>query len=383
MSKPLHLMLVTPNIARGGGGVAEVVRLLAHSLAKVKGIRVAVVTLSSQHMEEDRSAWPDIPIHHFRVYGPRKYGFSPGMLWYLLRHRADLVHVHGIWMFPVLAALFWKMRWHTPVIVTPHGMLEYWIMRRSRRLKWVISTLYQRRFLRNAEAIQVLTPKESEDVRTTIGHARCIEIPNFLPELPPAPASPDWYRPELEARRIFLFLGRIHEKKGWRALCEAWDAQCRIDPAFKVGAQLVFCGWRDGSEDFPSVIEGLAKEHGNVVYAGPQYGTQKLASFAVSSFFLLPSESEGLPMVVLEAWAENLPVIMTRACNLDIGFDRGAAIMVGTKADEIREGLAAAFAMPEEARVEMGRASYDLVAECFSEKVVIGDLLALYRRVST
>lgn len=380
----LDLILITPDASRGGGGVSEVVRLLAHDLALRPEIRVEVVTLASRHLSEDLRQWPDVPVKAFKAFGPRNYGFSPGMVWYLLRRRADLMHVHGIWMFHVLAAAIWKVRWRRAVIVTPHGMLERWIMARSPNLKRLVSGLYQRRFLRRAEAVQVLTPSEARDVHQTTGaDVRCVEIPNFLPSTHDSiPERPDWWCPEDESKCLFVFLGRIHEKKGWRALCAAWDTQCRMDPAFRDGTALVFCGWQDGSDDFPMIVGTLAAAHGNVRYVGPQYGAQKTASLKAASFFVLPSASEGLPMAILEAWAVGVPVLMTAACNLEEGFEVGAAIEIGTTEQEICAGLGQAFALTPEDQARMAKAGEALVAARFSQDAVMSKLMALYNEVS-
>ncbi len=55
--------------------------------------------------------------------------------------------------------------------------------------------------------------------------------------------------------------------------------------------------------------------------------------------FILPSFSEGLPMVVLEAWAYGKPVLMTPECNLPEGFAANAAIRIETNPESIARGL--------------------------------------------
>lgn len=47
------------------------------------------------------------------------------------------------------------------------------------------------------------------------------------------------------------------------------------------------------------------------MYAGPQYGRDLLAYYAVSDSFVFPSYREGFPNTVLEAGAMGLPSIVT------------------------------------------------------------------------
>lgn len=376
MAKP-RILLITPAICRLGGGVAEALRLLAHALAARDDLAVEVVTLSTPDLAADRAGWPDVPIHAFAAIGPRSYGFSPGMLAFLLRQRADLAHLHGVWMFPALAACLWSRLRRRPLIISPHGMLERWILARSPWRKAAVTALYQRRCLARAAAVQALTTAEASDVSAHAPAARCHVIPNFLPAQPLPDTLPDWWQPDMAGRRIHLFLGRIHDKKGWRALCAAWDQLCD-DAAFARENWLVFCGWSDGAAEFGPTLAALSTRHGNATYAGPQHGTAKMASLWAADLFVLPSHSEGLPMVILEAWAAGVPVLMSAACNLPEGFATGAARPIGIDAGAIAAALRGATRWHEDERQAMIAAGRQLVESTFSQAVVVAQLVALY-----
>lgn len=372
-----RILVIIPAICRAGGGVSEAARVLALGLARA-GARVTVVTKLTEHFAEDRAAWGDIEIRAYPARGPRALGFAPGMFRDLARAEADVAHVHGLWMLHCLAALNWHRRTGRPYVVTPHGMLERWIMRRSPWRKRAFSALFHDRFLRCAARLHVLTPKEASDVAETAGALPVTEVPNFLPDRAPASFRPRWWTPEMAGRSVFLFLGRIHDKKGWRELCAAWAARCAADPAFRDGAFLVFCGWLDDVPDFVRTVEGVAARFGNILYAGPQYGEDKFASYAAADFFILPSKSEGLPMAVLEAWQAGLPALMTEACNLSGAFEDGAALRIGERVEEIASGLAEAMALPAPARREMTAAGQAFLARSYGERRIVARMIALY-----
>lgn len=331
----LRVLILLADIGTGGGGVSEVARLYAQEWKKSENLILEVVALNSEDIEDAKMRWPDVSIKTFRSIGPRRFGASWGMFWYLMRHDYDVAHVHGIWMFHVFAALVWSKRFGRPYIVTPHGMLDPWILNRSKLLKWAVSLLFQMRFLRKARFIHALNQKESDDILTFVGPCDIVIAPNFVPHVDVPEGRPNWWQDRFENRKILLFLGRIHDKKGWRVLLAAWEMACLRDFGFAQKHQLVFCGWIDAADGFQSEMERLSTLFGNVLLAGTQRGSEKFRSYAAADMFILPSKSEGLPMTVLEAWSIDCAVMMTRACNLPIGFELEAAIEIPEDADGI------------------------------------------------
>lgn len=373
----MNTIIVLSSIGRNGGGVSEAARL--QSLAVSDRLQVSVDALASPFDDADLPAWyPVLVRRHVRLVRG-KFGLSLSLLASLVRSKADLIHLHGLWQFPGAAVLLWSLATGRPYVVTPHGMLEPWILARSPWLKRMVSWLYQDRLLRRATAFHILTNKERQDVAPFSSGKIVEEIPNYVEPFERASERPSWWRPEFEGRRVFLFFGRIHEKKGCMELLESWSSCC-ADAAFRQGNVLVFCGWNDGLRPFEAHVEALGRLLGNVVFAGPQFGIDKQKSFSSAHFFVLPSKSEGLPMAVLEAWAAGVPAIMTEECNLPDGFERNAAIRTGSSVPAISQALTRAGRMDEAARLDMADRGRRLVEERYSKARVGTALTELYER---
>ncbi|MFB9950271.1 glycosyltransferase [Rhizobium puerariae] len=374
---------VVTSASRLGAGVMESARSQATGMAGAASADISVITLADRYSREDAGAWQGVRVTAVRPWGPSILGFSPFMLPALLRSGADVVHVHGVWQFHCLMVWLWSRITGRPYVVSPHGMLDRWLLKRSPFQKKMASVIYHNRFLRAAAGFHVLTRQEEKDVAPYAdGGALTAVVPNYVTEpVPDGEGTPPWWRSGYEGKTVFLFLGRLHEKKGCMELCRSWSIACRSDPEFKAGAVLVFCGWIDGLPGFETEIASLGAELGNVFYAGAQYGADKQRSFAAADFFLLPSKSEGLPMAVLEAWAAGLPVLMTAACNLPEGFAAGAAIEVDLEPESLSRSLQDAFARAPAERDAMGEAGRTLVHAKFSRESVVPAVLNIYENI--
>jgi poly(glycerol-phosphate) alpha-glucosyltransferase len=219
-------------------------------------------------------------------------------------------------------------------------MLDPWAMRNAAWKKRIAMALYEKRNLEAASCLHALNVAEAASIRA-IGLTNPIAIiPNGV-ELPQD--SQVLARPKFlngDDRKLLLFLGRIHPKKGIAETVEAWSHVLRARSAIGRDWALVIAGWDDG--DHLRKIETRAAElglKGHVYFPGPQFGADKDSAMTHASAFILASYSEGLPMAVLEAWAHRVPVFMTQACNLPEGFDTGAAIEISTEPVAIAQSL--------------------------------------------
>ena len=86
-------------------------------------------------------------------------------------------------------------------------------------------------------------------------------------------------------------------------------------------------------------------------------------------------------MAVLEAWAHGLPVAMTSACNLPVGFERGAAVEIFTDPDSMIGPLTDFLHLESASLTAMGKLGRKLVGEDFSWDSAAASFVDLYNWV--
>lgn len=288
-----------------------------------------MIGLRDADTERDLEAWAPLSPVVVDVAGPAALGYAPSLRQYL--QDTDIVHQHGIWQLWSRAVTDFGRSGFT--MISPRGMLDPWARANAawkKRLAWAG---WERRNLMRATCLHALAEAEAEAIDTVLPGAPIVIIPNGVT----VGTKPSVALREVDPK-ICLFMSRIHPKKGlarllaqWAVLPEITRATWRLEIA---GPDEI--GMRDG-------LEAQVREVGlsaSVRFLGALHGEAKAAAFARASAFVLPSYSEGLPMVVLEAWSAGLPVLMTRACNLPEGFEAGAAHEIGDDPADLAAGLA-------------------------------------------
>ena len=117
----------------------------------------------------------------------------------------------------------------------------------------------------------------------------------------------------------------------------------------------------------------------SVQFAGPLFGNARDTAYQNADAFVLPSLSEGQPLVVLEAWSHARPVLMTQECNLPEGFENGAAIRMSATVEGAAGALGRLFELEKSALEEMGRRGRDLVIDNFSWSQIASQMFAVYK----
>lgn len=410
----MHTICLLESVSRSDGGIFEAECALQRELHLGQGVEIDVVGMEDRFTSEDASRWLPLNPRVIKVQGPGAFGYSPDLL-PALDPKADLLYAATLWKYPSWAALKWAERSGKPMMVAPHGSLDVWALGNAAWKKRITALLFKNRQLHKATCLRALCQSEVEAIRA-YGLTNLIAmIPNgvHLPELTETRVERRASRAKGEhgGKNKLLFLGRIHPKKGLANLIRAFAQSRGSRVEGREPWQLVVAGWDQvgherelmelceelglksavtDAEQRPGQLKlkvkgerrALDARHSSldsaVLFFGAAFGKDKEDLLCSADAFILPSLSEGLPMSVLEAWAYELPVLMTPQCNLPEGFAADAAIRIETGAPSIAQGLETLFSMSDEDRCSMGQRGRGLVKERFTWQAVARQMREVY-----
>lgn len=359
-------------------GVIEVVRSLAVALQKRGNVSAEIFSL--EHEAEQSLDLGPIPVHVAPTLGPRSFRFAPDMVSMMLERRLDCVHVHGMWNYLSVAAQRWHQTTERPYIVSPHGMLNGWALADAPLRKRVARMLFEDAHIRNAAAVHAESRTERVALREAGYDTQTDVIPNGVePAQMAGPAAP-WLDGLGPDARVLLFLGRITPSKGLLNLLRAWNVAIRGESG--KDWHLLVAGPGDGNHlaELQTMVEdyGLAD---SVHFVGPAFGPERAAAYRSADAFILPSVAETLPMTALEAFAFQLPCLLTPQCNIPEAYACSAAIRVDPTEESLTAGLTRLFTMSPFERARMGKAAYDLADSRYDWDLAAARFETLYSTV--
>ncbi|MEW6602152.1 MAG: glycosyltransferase [Nitrospirota bacterium] len=269
---------------------------------------------------------------YFEFLGDTGWQFSPRMTEALNKNLAasDIIHINGLWNYPIAAAAHFCRKYNKPYIITPHGMLFAYTLSKNSWKKRPYYTFVTKRDMRNAGAIHFYTDHERRSINQDIvSGTRSFVVPvgvesSEFDDMSSVDALRDRY-PQLRNKTVILFLGRINWKKGLDILVRAFSRILKI----KRDVHLLLVG-PDENEYEKQVRTWLEEENiiEHATFAGTLRGKEKAEAFAGSDIFVLPSYSEGFSMSVLEAMYCRLPVIISDQCNFPEVAQYGAGTVI-------------------------------------------------------
>lgn len=353
-------------LAHAEGGPARSVAGLCRSLSEA-GARIEIVT-------GDAEFDPGVPVRASGV--TRRWGRvqpRPGPFGRLLDERlaatrAFAIHDHGIWLDSNRVTARAAANRAVARIVSPRGMLSEWSLAHRGWRKGIAWRAYQKRDLRDADALHATSDQEAEEIRAVGIEVPIAIVPNGVDLPPPAAGYPD----APDRTRRFLFLSRMHPKKGLGTLVEAWRV------ARPAGWELVIAG--PDERGHRAEIERRAAGLGATIrFRDAVPDTEKWDLYGTADVFVLPTSSENFGAVVAEALASSVPVITTRAAPWSALEEHGCGWWIETGVEPLVAAIRQAAELTDAGRREMGSRGRRLVAERLAWPTIAHRMLEVYR----
>ena len=340
----MRILNIISSVNPTGGGPIEGLKQNSEVLSK-RGINVDVASL-----DDPGAPWvKDYPTKLYAL-GPSRaslaggnYSYAPQFIPWLRAHvqNYDAVIVHGLWQYHGFAT--WRvLRNHrVPYYVFTHGMLDPWFKHTyplKHLKKWFYWPWAEYRVLRDAKAVLFTCEEERVLAKRSFWLYRCKEVVVGFGTSAVA-GNADLQRetffqefPKLRDKRLLLFLSRIHPKKGCDLLIEAFAHVAKQNAALHlVMAGPDQLGWKKKLEAQAEAL-GIANR---ITWTGMLSGDLKWGAYRTAEVFILPSHQENFGIVVAEALACGVPVLISDKVNI---WREIRSMEAGLVADDNLEG---------------------------------------------
>ncbi len=362
----LDVLHVTPRLGKAGGGVWNFVRDLAAAQATA-GLRVAVAGLDdgpgSQPFEVLVAPSPN---------GLRRTLAYSGALGRMIdgaARRSRVIHAHGgLRMWPNVQVRRAAAEHRRPTVLSPHGSLYPWMLRRNRLRKAIAGALFDRRSLRSVDRFHATCEQEASFIRDR-GLTQPIDV--IPPGVNPVPIAPPFK--EFAGDRVALFVGIFDRKKGLLRLVRAWKSAAS-------GWRLLLAGPdQDGhAAEVRAEVQRLGL-NGRVILVGPQYGEHLAGLYARAELFVLPTDWENFGLVVGEALSAGVPVVTTTNTPWDwLPREHAGWFIDGTEA-AVTAAIRQATALPPAELRAMGERGRRVVLDRYDWSRTVEALDDVYR----
>jgi glycosyltransferase involved in cell wall biosynthesis len=298
-------------VVTGTGGGPEKTILNSPRFLKDAGYRMLCAYLHSPEDSgfkqlQEKALLCGAPLFPVADHGPCDLGIIPRLLQICKREQVRIWHGHDYKsnLLGLLLRPFWSMR----LVTTVHG----WVTRTRRTpLYYAID----RKCLPYYDAVLCVSqPLRDQCVAAGVAERRCLVLENGID-------TQDCRRTmsQSEARQrlglpseLFLVgaVGRLSAEKGFDVLIRSVDSLVR--EGLHIG--LVIAGEGDQRPELKALIATLGQEH-RIQLLG--YQSDPSILYQAMDVFALSSLREGLPNVLLEAMAMQLPVVSTRVGGID------------------------------------------------------------------
>lgn len=328
----MKLLQVIATLDPAYGGPVEALRQMTMALNEL-GHTSETVTLDAPD-EKWVAEFPGVVC----ALGPSrlKYRYNVNLIPWLAEHAGeyDAVISCGIWQYQSYGVWQAAKRYEFPYFVFVHGALDPWFKRAyplKHLKKWLYWPWAEYRVLRDARAALFCSQEERLLARQSFWLYRVNEamVDNGI-SFPQGDKAAQRERflesyPFLRNKRLLLFMSRIHQKKGCDLLIHAFARVASQDPQL----HLVMAG--PDQSGWQRELIALSQRFGiadRIAWTGMLAGDLKWGAFHAAEVFVLPSHQENFGMVIVEALACGIPVLISKKVNIWREIDQSKAGLI-------------------------------------------------------
>ena len=331
------------------GGVEVVVEELATRMAKEHEVTV----YNRKNGEKQPKEYKGVKINETFTINKKSldaliYSFVASLK--VLFKKYDVIHYHALG--PSVMLLIPKLfKRKTKIVATVHGL--DW-----QRAKWGgFGTKYlkfgEKIIAKYADEVIVLS-KNMQQYFLDNYNRQTIYVPNGIPENKKIKAKEIKELYGLEEGSYILFLSRIVPEKGLHYLIDAYN-QMNIDK------KLVIAGATSNTNEYYNSIVEKAKENKNIIMTGFVSGTILNELYTNASVFILPSEIEGMPLVLLEAMSYDIPILASNIPeNVEIIGEENT--FRTQDVNNLKERLEEVLSLPEVPNIKKDKYDWDKIS---------------------
>lgn len=353
-----------PSIDRMAGGISTYMQVLAKPLGTMAEVHIMT------HASENPLPMENCKVHDIPRYRPFSGMWKKAVVDLLDSVRPDIVHVNCCWTPDCAMIQRLAQKRGYKVVLTPHGMLEPWIIKRHYWTRKVPALwLYQKAAVQRADCVQATAESERDNL-LKLGYNSNIKVVRLGIDAESIEMKRSWKK-----SRQILFLSRVHVKKGINFLVEAADVLRNELQGYKI----LVAG--EGDADYVEAMKRMICDRGLqdiVQLIGGVYGDEKWRLFQTSDFFVLPTHSENFGLAIAESLASGTPVITTVGTPWsDLNSsEAGAWIEIGT--EPLVETLRRFLSLSEDELETMGRNGRKLIETKYSAHVMAEQMMEVY-----